>query len=143
NIRAEVNTPLSKPITLLIQTSDQVIEDFLSENRNYLERFCNPETLVISSGIKAPELAMSQILTEVNIYLPLAGLIDVKAEVARLEKELTKWDQEVKRVTGKLSNERFVANAPAAIVQKERDKQADYLEKQKAVKDRILQLKNI
>src|SRR5699024_10123894 len=143
NIRAEVNTPLSKPIILLIQTSDQVIEDFLSENRNYLDRFCNPETLVISSEIKAPELAMSQILTGVNIHLPLAGLIDVKAEVARLEKELAKWDQEVKRVTGKLSNERFVANAPAAIVQKERDKQADYLEKQKAVKDRILQLKNI
>ena len=143
NIRSEVNTPLSKPITLLIQTSDEVIDRFLIENQSYIERFCNPEELVISPDVKAPDLAMSAVLTGATIYLPLAGLIDIKAEIARLEKELTKWQKEVDRVQGKLANERFVANAPAELVDQERAKEKDYLEKHKAVAERIEQLQSL
>ena len=142
NIRAEVNTPLSKSITLLIQTHDSAIEHFLLENKNYIERFCNPEELVISSTIEAPEMAMSAILTGATIYLPLADLINIEEEIERLNKELAKWTQEVKRVQGKLSNERFVSNAPDEVVAQERAKEADYLEKQASVIARIDQLKN-
>ena len=141
NIRAEVNTPLSKKITLLIHTSDAEIDQFLKENINYIERFCNPEELVIANQIDAPELAMSAILTGATIYLPLADLINIDEEIERLTKELAKWTQEVKRVQGKLANERFVANAPVAVVEEERDKEKDYLEKQKSTSDRIAQLK--
>ena len=141
NIRAEVNTPLSKPITLLIQTNDSAIEAFLQQNTNYIERFCNPEELVIAPDLQAPELAMSAVLTGATIYLPLAGLINIEEEISRLEKELAKWQQEVKRVQGKLANERFVANAPADVVEQERAKEADYLAKETAVKERIAQLK--
>ncbi|GGI66768.1 valine--tRNA ligase [Enterococcus alcedinis] len=141
NIRAEVNTPLSKAITLLIHTHDSAIETFLLENKNYIERFCNPEELVISSTIEAPEMAMSAILTGATIYLPLADLINIDEEIERLNKELIKWTQEVKRVQGKLSNERFVSNAPDEVVAQERAKEADYLEKQASVIARIDQLK--
>jgi valyl-tRNA synthetase len=75
--------------------------------------------------------------------LPLAGLINIEEEISRLEKELAKWQQEVKRVQGKLANERFVANAPADVVEQERAKEADYLAKETAVKERIAQLKTI
>ena len=143
NIRAEVNTPLSKPITLLIQTNDSAIEAFLQQNTNYIERFCNPEELVIAPDLQAPELAMSAVLTGATIYLPLAGLINIEEEISRLEKELAKWQQEVKRVQGKLANERFVANAPADVVEQERAKEADYLAKETAVKERIAKLKTI
>ncbi|MBL1224828.1 valine--tRNA ligase [Enterococcus sp. BWR-S5] len=143
NIRAEVNTPLSKPITLLIKTTDPSIDRFLIDNKNYIDRFCNPEELTISGEITPPELAMSAILTGVEIYLPLAGLINIEEEIARLEKELGKWDQEVKRVQGKLSNERFVSNAPEDVVQAEKEKEKEYLDKQKAVRERIEQLKTI
>ncbi|MGO2628873.1 MAG: valine--tRNA ligase [Enterococcus italicus] len=143
NIRAEVNTPLSKPITLLIQTNDSAIEAFLQQNTNYIERFCNPEELVIAPDLQAPELAMSAVLTGATIYLPLAGLINIEEEISRLEKELAKWQREVKRVQGKLANERFVANAPADVVEQERAKEADYLAKETAVKERIAQLKTI
>ena len=84
---------------------------------------------------------MSAILTGATIYLPLADLINIDEEIERLTKELAKWTQEVKRVQGKLANERFVANAPAAVVEEERDKEKDYLEKQKSTSDRIAQLK--
>lgn len=143
NIRAEVNTPLSKPITLLIKTSDPKVEAFLIENTSYIERFCNPEELTIASDITAPDLAMSAVLTGAEIYLPLAGLINIEEEIKRLEKELAKWTGEVKRVQGKLANERFVANAPEAVVDEERAKEKDYLEKQAAVQDRIESLRTI
>lgn len=143
NIRSEVNTPLSKPITLLIQTNDEAVDTFLKANQNYIDRFCNPEELVIDSTLEAPELAMSAVLTGATIYLPLAGLINIEEEIKRLEKELDKWNKEVKRVQGKLSNERFVSSAPEAVVAQEREKEADYLEKQKAVEERIAQLRTI
>ena len=143
NIRSEVNTPLSKPITLLIKTSDPAVNVFLLENTSYIERFCNPEELVIDSEITAPDLAMSAVLTGAEIYLPLAGLINIEEEIQRLEKELAKWTGEVKRVQGKLANERFVANAPEKVVEEERAKEKDYLEKQAAVSERIESLRTI
>lgn len=140
-IRSEVNTPLSKKIELLIKTNDASIETFLKENETYIERFCNPENLVISSQIEAPESAMSAVITGAEIYLPLAGLINIDEEIIRLEKERAKWESEVKRVQGKLSNERFVSSAPEAVVQVEREKEKDYLEKREVVAERIASLK--
>ena len=143
NIRSEVNTPMSKTITLLIKTTDSSVEEFLKENTSYIERFCNPEELTISSEIVAPDLAMSAVLTGAEIFLPLAGLINIEEEIKRLEKELAKWTDEVKRVQGKLGNERFVANAPAEVVEAERAKEKDYLDKQAAVTERIRSLRTI
>ncbi|MCM3512830.1 valine--tRNA ligase [Carnobacterium inhibens] len=142
NSRSEVNTPLSKKIELLIKTNDQTIEQFLKDNTSYIERFCNPETLTISSNIEAPETAMASVITGAEIYLPLAGLINLEEEITRLEKELDKWSKEVKRVEGKLANKRFVENAPDAVVEAEKAKQVDYLEKQVAVTERIKVLKD-
>ncbi|MEG0289579.1 MAG: valine--tRNA ligase [Carnobacterium sp.] len=141
NIRSEVNTPLSKPIELMIKTNDEIAEQFLKENVSYIERFCNPEVLTISSNVEAPETAMSAVITGAEIYLPLAGLINLEEEIARLEKELAKWDKEVKRVKGKLSNAKFVDNAPEAVVAAEKTKEAEYLEKHAIVSERIGVLK--
>jgi len=82
-------------------------------------------------------------VTGAELYLPLEGLIDIEEELARLTKELGKWQGEVKRVQGKLSNERFTAKAPESVVEEERAKEADYLEKYAAVERRIAELKEI
>ncbi|MCH4168919.1 MAG: valine--tRNA ligase [Streptococcaceae bacterium] len=141
NIRSEVNTPLSKKIKLLIQTKDNQLKNFLINNKNYIARFTNPEILEISDSIEIPKLAMSAVLTGAEIYLPLADLINVEEELARLGKELDKWTKEVERVNKKLSNDKFVNSAPEKVVQSERAKQADYLAKQAAVQSRIAELK--
>lgn len=143
NIRAEVNTPLSKAVTILIQANDEKVQAFLTANQNYIMRFCNPDELVIATELAVPDMAMSQVITGATIYLPLANLINLTEEIARLEKELAKLDGEVKRVQGKLANERFVSKAPQAVVDQERAKEADYLEKQQAVAQRIAQLKEL
>ena len=143
NIRAEVNTPMSKKVSLFIKAKDIETVKVLEENKGYLEKFCNPEELVIGEQIEAPEQAMTAVVTGAELLLPLAGLINLEEEIGRLEKELEKWAKEVKLVTGKLSNEKFVAKAPEALVAKEREKLADYQAKYDTVKARLDELKNM
>ncbi|SKA90893.1 valine--tRNA ligase [Sporosarcina newyorkensis] len=143
NIRSEVNTPMSRKVDLYISAKDEATVAVLEDNRAYIERFCNPETLTIGVGVNVPGKTMSAVVTGAELYLPLEGLIDIDEELARLTKELGKWEGEVKRVQGKLSNERFTAKAPAAVVEEERAKEQDYLEKRAAVERRIAELKEI
>ena len=95
----------------------------------------------MAKDLAVPEQAMSAVITGAELYLPLAGLINIEEEIARLEKELAKWQKELDLVNKKLGNERFVANAKAEVVQKEKDKLADYQEKFDTVKARIAELK--
>ena len=138
NIRAEVNTPLSKAVPMLIKSEHA---DFLNAVSPYISRFTNPSELTIAKDLAVPEQAMSAVITGAELYLPLAGLINIEEEIARLEKELAKWQKELDLVNKKLGNERFVANAKAEVVQKEKDKLADYQEKFDTVKARIAELK--
>ncbi|MFT9849847.1 valine--tRNA ligase [Aneurinibacillus sp. REN35] len=141
NIRAEVNVPMSKKIELLIKANDEEMLSYLESGKAYIERFCNPEVLHIGTDIAAPEKAMSAIVSGAELYLPLAGLIDIEQEIARLTKELKSLDAEVERVQKKLANQGFVAKAPAQVIEQERAKEADYLDKQAKVKARIEELK--
>ncbi len=141
NTRAELNVPMSKKIELLIKAKDQSVLSNLEEGRSYLEKFCNPEQLKLGIDLQAPEKSMSSILTGVELYLPLAGLLDLDAEIARLEKELKRLDSEVERVQKKLNNQGFIAKAPAAVIEEEKAKEQDYLEKRETVQERINELK--
>ncbi|MEK4627851.1 valine--tRNA ligase [Solibacillus sp. FSL R7-0682] len=143
NIRAEVNTPMSKQVPMTILAKDASVAAVLEANKGYIEKFCNPETLTIGADLEAPAQAMSAVVSGAEIFMPLAGLINVEEEIARLEKELEKWAKEVKLVSGKLSNERFVAKAPEALVAAEREKLADYEAKYATVEKRIAELKNM
>ena len=142
-IRAEVQTPMSKKVPLYISAKDAETLVILEENAMYLEKFCNPEPLVLGQDIQAPGQSMSSVVSGAELFLPLEGLIDIGAETARLEKELEKWAKEVKLVQGKLSNERFVSKAPDAVVAEERAKEQDYLEKYATVEKRLAELKNL
>lgn len=143
NIRSEVQTPMSKKVPLYVSAKDASTLAVLEANAKYLERFCNPEPLVIGLDLEAPNQSMSAVVTGAVLYLPLQGLIDIDAEKARLTKELEKWAKEVKLVQGKLSNERFVSKAPEAVVAEERAKEADYLEKHASVLKRMEELNNL
>ncbi|HIX84807.1 MAG TPA: valine--tRNA ligase, partial [Candidatus Megamonas gallistercoris] len=87
--------------------------------------------------------AMTAVVSGVEVYLPLAGLIDVEKETARLDKELKTLDKEVARLDKKLSNAGFLAKAPAEIVAKEQEKLKGYEEKREAVKQRLAYLATI
>jgi valyl-tRNA synthetase len=141
NIRAEVNTPMSKQIKLHIKAKDEAVHSQLEKNRSYLERFCNPSELVLATEITSPDKAMTSVVTGAELFLPLEGLINIDEEIKRLEKELDKLDKEVERVQKKLSNEGFVKKAPQKVIEEEQAKEKDYLEKRETVRERISELR--
>ncbi|MBD3949368.1 valine--tRNA ligase [Tuanshanicoccus lijuaniae] len=142
-IRNEMNTPLSKAVDLFIKANDDTTVELLEKNRHYIERFCNPEQLEIATNPSAPEEVVSQTVAFAQILMPLAGLIKVEDEIKRLEAQVEKLEKEVSRVVNKLSNEKFVAKAPEAVVAQERAKQAENEQQLAAVRERIVQLEKL
>lgn len=140
NTRSEVNTPMSKQIPMMIKTNSEAISERLETERPFIERFCNPSILTISTDVEIPEEVITTAVTGGSVILPLEGLIDMEKEIARLEKELEKWQKELERVDKKLSNEKFVVKAPEKIINEEKEKQALYTEKYNSVQERLNQL---
>lgn len=124
--RNEVNTPLSKPIDIKVEVKNETKRGLIEENKHYIERFTNPKTLEISETIVADDDSKTSVVSGAKVVLPLSGLINIEDEINRLEKEQSRLTGELKRVNGKLSNEKFVLNAPEAVVKSEKEKQASY-----------------
>ncbi len=141
NMRAEANVTMGKKIAMILKPTTAEIQTMFIQNQTYIERFCNTNMLVISLTAATPDKAMSSIVTGAEIYLPLAGFIDVEQESARLEKELSLLHDEVRRIENKLANDGFISKAPAHVIQEERMKLADYVDKRNKVDARILELK--
>lgn len=141
NIRAEMNVPMSKKIEILIHPDSEATKDALIRNQEYIYRFCNPEKLIIEMDMAKPDKAVAAVISGAEVYLPLAGLIDIEQEIERLQKEAEKYQAEVERVQKKLANQGFVAKAPAHVVEEERAKEKDYIEKRDKVLARLKELK--
>lgn len=141
-IRTEANAPMSTEIDVLIKTSDENLARIFDENSDYINRFVKPKSLEISADVAAPKLAMTQIISGAEVYMPLEELIDLDEEIARLQGDLKKFAGEVKRAEGKLGNEKFVNNAPEAVVAEEREKLADWQAKLAATESRLEELKS-
>lgn len=141
NIRAEVNVPMSKKVELLIKPNNDEILKILQKNVDYIQRSCSTSHLEIAIGLAAPDKAMTAVVSGAELFLPLAGLIDISVEVTRLEKELDTLNNEVSRIEKKLSNEGFISKAPAKVIEEEKTKLADYADKRQKVIDRLSELK--
>ncbi len=141
NIRAEMNVAPSKPIELQIKPKTSEAQDQLEQNKQYIERFCNPESLTISADLQAPDKSMTSVVSGAELFLPLEGLINIDEEIERLQGEWKKLDSEVERVQKKLANEKFISKAPEKVVDEERAKEKDYLERRNNVEARINELK--
>lgn len=139
-IRTEANAPMSTEIDVLIKTSDENLARIFAENSDYINRFVKPKSLKISADVAAPKLAMTQIISGAEVYVPLEELIDLDEEIARLQGDVKKFAGEVKRAEGKLGNEKFVNNAPEAVVAEEREKLTDWQAKLAATESRLAEL---
>ena len=97
----------------------------LQENDTFLKKLAKLSSVtVLAEGEEAP-LSATALVGELEVLVPMAGLIDKTAELARLDKEIGRLEGEVKRIGGKLSNAGFVDKAPPAVIDKERAKLAD------------------
>lgn len=141
NIRMEVNAPMSSAIDILIQLDDEKNEAILRDNMEYVENFLHPKKLEISGKINAPKLAKTAVIAGAQIFVPLSELVDLDEEIAKMGKEEARLEAEVDRASKKLANKGFVDHAPAAVVEKEKGKLAEYESQLAGVRDRIKELK--
>jgi valyl-tRNA synthetase len=118
-IRGEMNIPPAKPLPVLIQNGSEQDRLFLDRNREYVQRLGRVASLVwLNAEDLAPESAMA-LVGEMKVLIPMRGLIDKDAELARLDKEIQRLTKDVPRIEGKLSDPAFVAKAPPPVVAKE------------------------
>jgi valyl-tRNA synthetase len=141
NMRAEVNVPPGKKSEVILQIATNELEQVFANNLQYIKTLAAAESVQLLGVDEAkPDNAMTGVVSGVEIYLPLKGLIDVEKESVRLNKELSTLDKEIARIEGKLSNEGFVAKAPAEVIEKEKEKAEAYQEKQTAIRERLAYL---
>lgn len=126
NIRAELNIAPSKPLNALLKGVSAQDKARVEANQTFFATLAKLESMtILADGEEAP-MSTTQLVGEMELLIPMAGLIDVAKELARIDKQLEKVTGEFKRIEGKLSNQGFVAKAPAAVIEKERAKQAEY-----------------
>ena len=140
NIRGEANIKPSQEIALLFQGGTPADERLAQNNGALLTRLAKLSSLSwIAADDQPPPHALA-LVGELRVMVPLAGLIDVAEERARLNKEIDKREQDLKRINGKLSNDKFVSNAPSDVVDKERQKAADHTAAIKTLREQLANL---
>ena len=124
NIRGEMNVAPGKNVAVLLRNGTESDHARLQDNRTFLMQLARLESVRFLEADEAVPAAATALAGDLEILVPLAGLIDRDAELARLARELGKIEGEVKRLRGKLDNAGFVAKAPADVVEREREKLA-------------------
>lgn len=125
NMRSEVGIKPSLEISLIVKDVAEIDKEYLAQTEGFIKALARVNNIEFNDN---PPTSLSQIVEGLELNIPLAGLVDIEAEKARLDKELDKLKGEVDRVQKKLSNERFVSNAPEAVVVAEQEKLAKYQE---------------
>ena len=140
NMRAEVNANPGKKIPAIMLVSED-LREVVAHNDSYIKLLGGIDNLELRplNGEK-PENAMAAVVTGIEVYLPLAGLIDVEKEIQRLSKELAAMEKDLQRAGGKLNNAGFLAKAPEDVIAKERAKYEELSGKIEAVKKRMAYL---
>jgi valyl-tRNA synthetase len=124
-IKGEMNIPPGKPLPVLLEHTTPQDLAWLAASRHYLDFLARTQSVtVLAEGEPAPESAIA-LVGAMKVLIPMAGLIDKDAELARLAKEIGRLKADLERTGKKLENPSFVDKAPPAVVQKERDKIAE------------------
>lgn len=140
NMRAEVNANPGKKIPAVMLVADD-LREVVAANDSYIKLLGGIDNLELRAmDAEKPENAMAAVVTGIEVYLPLAGLIDVEKETQRLSKELATMEKDLQRVSGKLNNAGFLAKAPEDVIAKERAKSEELTGKIEAVKKRMAYL---
>jgi valyl-tRNA synthetase len=125
NIRGEINIPPGKMLPVYFKNGSKEDQRRLDANHQFLAKLAHLETITWLNPEEEAPMSATALVGDMEILVPMAGLIDKEAEITRLNKEVEKLQKELERVQGKLRNEKFVSKAPEDVVAKEKGRMAD------------------
>lgn len=143
NIRGEYHVALSKPIDLYLNLHDPKLFELLQTNRQYIERFTNPQKLIIKQDLEVNFLAANIIIKGGAVLIPLSGLVNKDIELKKLNKSRDKLNKELQKINKKLHNPGFLAKAPDTEVKKQQQKAKVVNEKIIETDKQIMTIKKI
>jgi valyl-tRNA synthetase len=123
-IRSEANLSPAQEFDVLVAGANETDLQRISDNTVFLRRLAKISNLSALDQEQTPPPALTALAGHLELLVPMQGVIDVDAEIARLDKEIDRQQGEIKRLAGKLGNANFVDRAPAEVVAKEREKLA-------------------
>ncbi len=140
NIRNEMKVNPGRKIEAILNTPESLVE-LIGDGAEYIRNLANVGDLKIEVGLQSkPKLSSTTVVNEIEIILPLEGMVDIDKEIERLEREIREIDSEIKRAQGKLSNEGFVNKAPEELVEGEKKKLKEYSSKKQTLEKRLTEL---
>jgi valyl-tRNA synthetase len=137
NIRGEMNVPPGKTLSLLLKNGSDEDLRRLNGNRQALSKLAKLDDIQWLAASDNAPMSATQLVGSMEVLVPMSGLIDKVAEIARLEKEIQKLDKDIQRIQGKLGNAGFLDKAPADVVAKEQEKLAAQQAAQQTLSEQI------
>lgn len=125
NVRGEMNISPAKALPIYLARGDATDKRRLDENRQFVSKLASLESITWLENPSEAPLCATALAGDLEILVPMAGVIDVAAELSRLDRDIGKITIEVNKLSGKLSNAKFADKAPAEVVEKERQKLED------------------
>ena len=140
NIRGEMGLGNARLLPVLLQNTTEAEKAQITRIEALFKALAKVESITFLADGEQPPLSSSSVVGHVSVFVPMKGLIDPKAELGRLQKDLDKVQKQHDVIAGKLSNEGFVAKAPAAVVEGEKVKLAEFADQLAKIKANMEQI---
>ncbi|MFO7969819.1 MAG: valine--tRNA ligase [Candidatus Izemoplasmatales bacterium] len=140
NIRNEYHVAWSKPIDIFISTSKEN-QEFLDSNKKYINKFLNPKSLSYNQDLDSITNAVSIILNDIQVAIPLGSLVNINEEIEKVRNEIKALENEIKRCEKMLNNDNFISKAPKMKIAEEKNKLEAYKKRYINANNRLTELK--
>ena len=141
NLRAEANVKPSQTVSVIFQSDSEAERAVLTRAQDYISRLAKVESLSIVPKLEEdPKQVAAGVVGTVQVLMPLAGLVDIDALKAKLQKDLGKIEGEMKGINGRLGNPNFVNRAPAEVVEANRQSLAELQTQAEILTERLNKL---
>ncbi len=142
NVRTQMNVAPSKKASVYVVSEQEELLQIFEEGKLFFASLASASEVILQKNREGiADDAVSVVIPNATLYIPLSDLVDIQAEIARLEKEEKRLAGELQRSKGMLSNERFLSKAPQSKIDEEKEKQQKYEQLMAGVKERLSQLR--
>jgi len=140
NLRKQLNLPPATLVKIVARTADEQQNHLFEEYQTYFQRLARVEEIACGPDVVKPKPAISAVVRNIELFLPLSGLIDLSAERERLQKQIDKLGNELQGIQKKLNNPNFVSNAKPEVVAKEQEKHQEVKVKLELITEQLADL---